>query len=68
MSRIGVLTAFALLGFLIGIAVYSLMDFLAPLIVQVLLASLKKKWVLAGVLGALTSVITVVVWAYATSD
>ena len=68
MSRTVVLTAFAILGFLIGIAVYALMDSLAPIIVQVLLATLKKKWILAGFLGALTSVITVVVWAYATSD
>ncbi|RLI30926.1 hypothetical protein DRO48_02205 [Candidatus Bathyarchaeota archaeon] len=70
MGRIKTLSAAALLGFVVGVLVYLVAKPYLPKLRRILLKGLPAvigaDWFLAGVLGAITFVIALVVWAYTT--
>jgi hypothetical protein len=68
MGRVGVLIAFAIIGYFIGVAAYYLGKNLAPWLAQFLPWLLQADWVIAGILGAIVTIILVIVWSYTTKS
>lgn len=68
MGRIGVLTAFAVIGFFLGIAAYYMGKNLTPWLEKVSPLLINVDWIIAGVIGAIVTVIVVVVWSYTTKS
>ncbi|MCC6013838.1 MAG: hypothetical protein LM593_05675 [Candidatus Verstraetearchaeota archaeon] len=66
MGRKALLSAFAIIGFFLGIAGYYMFKNIANLVEKYSLLS-SIDWIIAGIAGAIITVILVVVWAYATS-
>lgn len=68
LGRIGVLTAFAVIGFFLGIAAYYMGKNLTPWLEKVSPLLINVDWIIAGVIGAIVTVIVVVVWSYTTKS
>jgi len=68
MGRTGVLIAFAVIGYFIGVAAYYMGKHLTPWLLQVLPFLAQADWVIAGIIGAIVTVILVVVWSYTTKS
>ncbi|MGQ9759866.1 MAG: hypothetical protein ACUVQ5_04795 [Candidatus Methanomethylicaceae archaeon] len=64
MGRVGVLTAFAVIGFFLGIAAYYMGKNLTPWLEKVSPILINADWIIAGLIGAVVTVIIVVVWSY----
>jgi len=58
------LIAFAVIGYFIGVAAFYLFRNLEPWIREVLPMLVSAEWVVAGLIGAVVTVILVVVWSY----
>jgi hypothetical protein len=67
MGRKALLSAFAIIGFFLGVAAYYMGKNLAIWIERYLPLLSGIDWIIAGIAGAVITVIIVVVWAYATS-
>lgn len=66
MGRVSVLTAFAVIGFFLGVAAYYMGKNLTPWLEKVSPYLRSADWLIAGVIGAIVTVIVVVVWSYTT--
>ena len=66
MGRTGILLAFAVIGYFLGIAVYLVFKNLAPWLASVIPYLVQADWVISGFVGALFTVILVVIWSYTT--
>ncbi|MEM0100933.1 MAG: hypothetical protein QW522_01675 [Candidatus Methanomethyliaceae archaeon] len=67
MGRKALLTLFAIIGFFLGIFIYYLSKKLPIIIQQFLPIFSNLEWIFAGIIGAVVTVMVVVIWAYATS-
>jgi len=68
MGRTGILIAFAVIGYFIGIAAYYTARYLAPWLAEILPWLAQADWVFAGLFGAIVVVILVIVWSYTTKS
>lgn len=64
MGRLGILLAFAIVGYFLGVAMYYLFTNLAPWLMEMLPYLAQADWLIAGFVGAIIVVIVVVVWSY----
>jgi len=67
MGRIGILLAFAVIGFFIGIEALYIGRYLAPLLEQIP-GMFQAEWIFAGLFGAVITIILVVIWSYTTKS
>jgi hypothetical protein len=68
MGRTGIMLAFAVVGFFLGIGLYWLGEYLGPYLVKVLPALAQTGWIIAGLLGALITVILLLIWSYSSKS
>ncbi len=66
MGRKALLSAFAVIGFFLGVAVYYMGKNLAIWVEKYSPLLSGIDWIIAGIAGAIITVIIVVVWAYVT--
>ncbi len=59
--------AFAVIGYFVGVAAFYLFRNLEPWIREALPMLVSAEWVVAGLIGAVVTVILVVVWSYTSS-
>ncbi len=64
MGRLGVLLAFAIVGYFLGVALYYLFKNLYPWLIEMLPMLAQADWLIAGFIGAIVVVIVVVIWSY----
>ena len=67
MRRLTVLIAFAIVGFFLGIGAYYLGKNLSPWLQVITPPLVAADWVIAGLIGALVTVILIVVWSYSSA-
>ncbi|MEM3704220.1 MAG: hypothetical protein QXX79_07390 [Candidatus Bathyarchaeia archaeon] len=65
-ERLKILVLVAFLGFIAGVIADLFAEYVFPIILDVLPAIIKVKYVLSGIVGAVLALILVVIWAYAT--
>lgn len=63
-GRVAVLTAFAVIGYFLGVAAYYMGKNLTPWLEKISPFLVNADWVIAGVIGAIVTVIVVVAWSY----
>ena len=68
MGRLGVLLAFAIVGYFLGVALYYLFKNLYPWLIEMLPMLAQADWLIAGVIGAIVVVILVVIGPYTSSS
>jgi uncharacterized membrane protein len=66
MGRTGILLAFAVIGYFLGIAVFLVASVVAPWLANILPYLVQADWVISGFVGALFTVVLVVIWSYTT--
>lgn len=66
MGRTGILLAFAVIGYFLGIVVYYVFKNLAVWLGPLMAYLLQADWVIAGFVGALFAVVLVILWSYTT--
>jgi len=64
MGRTGILVAIAVIGYFLGVAGYYVFKNLEPWLMQVLPNLMQAEWLISGFVGAIFSVILVVIWSY----
>ena len=64
MGRLGVLLAFAIVGYFVGVALYYLFKNMYPWLLEMLPFLAQADWLIAGFIGAIVVVIVVVIWSY----
>jgi len=64
MGRTGILVEIAVIGYFLGVAGYYIFKNLEPWLMQVLPNLLQAEWLISGFVGAIFSVILVVIWSY----
>jgi hypothetical protein len=64
MGRTGIILAFAVVGFFLGIGLYWLGLFGYPYLEKVLPILAQTGWIIAGLLGAIIMVILLLIWSY----
>ena len=67
MGRLRVLTAFAIIGFFLGIAAFYTGKNLSPWLQRITPLLVQADWIIAGIIGAIVTVILLVVWSYTTA-
>jgi hypothetical protein len=67
MGRMGILIAFAVIGFFIGIAAYYAAKVVGPWLAEII-PFLGADWIFAGLFGAIVTIILVVIWSYTTKS
>ncbi len=68
MGRTGILVAIAVIGYFLGVAAYYLFKNLEPWIMSVLPNLIQAEWLISGLVGAIFSVILVIIWSYSTKS
>lgn len=64
MGRLGILLAFAIVGYFLGVALYYLFKNLYPWLIEMLPMLAQADWLIAGFIGAIVVVIVVIIWSY----
>jgi hypothetical protein len=64
MGRLGILLAFAIVGYFLGVAMYYLFKNLYPWLLEVIPYLAQADWLIAGFVGAIVVVIVVIIWSY----
>jgi apolipoprotein N-acyltransferase len=64
MGRTGIMLAFAVVGFFLGVGLYWLGVGLGPYLKKLLPALAQTGWIIAGLIGALITVILLLIWSY----
>jgi len=68
MGRTGVLIAFAVIGYFVGVAAYYIGKHVWPWLLEVLPFLAQGLSQIAGIIGAIVTVVLVVVWSYTTKS
>ena len=68
MGRTGILLAFAVIGYFLGIAVYYVFKNLANWLGPLMQYLMQADWVISGFIGAIFTVVLVIVWSYTTKS
>jgi len=62
-SRVKVIGVFAIIGFLLGEVAYATYNWVIPGIITLFPVILELEWLYWGVLGSITTVVLLIVWA-----
>jgi predicted ferric reductase len=68
MGRTAILLAFAVVGYVLGIVVYYIFKNLATWFSPLLSYLAQADWIIAGFVGAIFSVLLVILWSYTTKN
>lgn len=64
MGRTGIMLAFAVVGFFLGIGLYALGRYMYPYLLLYLPYLAQADWLIAGVIGAVITLILLLIWSY----
>jgi hypothetical protein len=68
MGRTGIMLAFAVIGFFLGIGLYWLGKYMGPYLLEWLPMLAQADWIIAGLIGALITVIMLIIWSYSSKS